>query len=83
MGCCRSWTDRQALSHGLNVSRLSLRRTSITSEGVEKEEHETVARVAGMGLINAENITGVPCVLEHLLTILPAMYRICVFVTVR
>ncbi len=62
---------------GIQDEVISLRRASVT--GVK----DTVARIPGIGLMHADTIFGVPPVFTHLLTNLPAIYKIVVFVTVR
>ena len=62
---------------GVQDDVISLRRASVT--GVK----DTVARIPGIGLMHADTIFGVPPVFTHLLTNLPAIYKIVVFVTVR
>ena len=62
---------------GIQDDVISLRRASVT--GVK----DTVARIPGIGLMHADTIFGVPPVFTHLLTNLPAIYKIVVFVTVR
>ena len=62
---------------GANEHNLSLRRSSLTGK------KEPITRIEGFGLLHAETIQGTPPVLEHLLTNLPALYKICVFFTVR
>lgn len=56
---------------------INLRRTSTT--GVK----DNVARIPGIGLMYADTIFGVPPIFNHLLTNLPAIYQVIVFVTVR
>lgn len=62
---------------GMGEQPISLRRASLT--GVK----DNVARIPGIGLMYADSIYGVPPVFTHLLTNLPAIYQIVVFVTVR
>ena len=62
---------------GIEDQQITLRRVSVT--GVK----DTVARIPGIGLMYADTIFGVPPVFIPLLTNLPAIYKIVVFVTVR
>ena len=62
---------------GVEEQPIVLRRASITGA------HDKVARIPGIGLMHADTIFGVPPVFTHLLTNLPAIYKIVVFVTVR
>lgn len=62
---------------GMEDQPIVLRRASVTGS------HDSVARIPGIGLMHADTIFGVPPVFTHLLTNLPAIYKIVVFVTVR
>lgn len=76
-GCSRMSVTSADQRAGVQDDVISLRRASVT--GVK----DTVARIPGIGLMHADTIFGVPPVFTHLLTNLPAIYKIVVFVTVR
>ena len=62
---------------GAGEQQVGLRRASLA--GVR----ETVCRVPGIAVLHADTVFGVPPVFQHMLTNLPAIHQIVIFMTVR